>query len=61
MSKLKKGDLVTVRMNRGPDRKGIYQKSHTTGATGEWLEIRPEGVRGDSQNFRMRRSCVTPV
>lgn len=61
MVKLKRGDEVTVRMNRGPDRSGTYQKSDITGPQGEWLVIKPLGVRGDAQNFRVRRSCVTPV
>ncbi len=56
--KLKRGDPVKVRMNRGADRVGTFVKADITGARGEWLEIRPEGVKGDAQNFRVRRSCV---
>jgi hypothetical protein len=61
MTKLKRGDVVRVRMNRGPARLGTFVKSHVTGPSGVWWEIKPDGVRGDLQNFRVRPACVSPM
>ncbi len=57
--KLKRGDVVRVKMNRGPERDGTFVKAHTDNqASGEWLEIR---AAGSKETFRCRRSCVTKV
>ncbi len=57
--KLKRGDVVRVKMNRGPDQTGNFVKAHTDNqASGEWLEIKRVGSK---ETFRCRRSCVSKI
>lgn len=54
---MKKGTVVKVTMNRGPERTGKYVSSDTTGSRGEWWIIKP--LEKGAAEFRVRPSCVT--
>lgn len=51
----KRGDVVEVKMNRGPNRHGQFVKAHITGANGTWYEIKHAGSK---ETFRCRPACV---